>query len=123
MIELMMWIFGIYLWAHYTVATWFFMVSRLSNMNYDKSWRGVVQLAKELGLVVAVPLLPSLVIGYVADVLFNATYGTVAFRELPKETTFTARVKRNSRLPDSDHKLKMGLIWKGRLNRIMPGHV
>lgn len=49
---------------------------------------------------------PTLIIGYVLDVLCNWFVMTVLFLELPKETTVTARLKRHNRY---------GAGWRQRL--------
>lgn len=56
--------------------------------------------------------------GAVFDVLFNVIYGSLIFRELPREFFFTARVKRHVK---NYHPKAMA--WKERINKISPGHI
>ena len=74
------------------------------------------------GIVVLVPIYLALVIGLVADVIFNALWGTVIFRELPKEWSFTDRLKRHWHGGDKVQ-MKRALPWVDRVNAIDPGHV
>ena len=59
-----------------------------------------------------------LAVGAVFDVLFNAVWGTIIFRELPQEFFFTARVKRH--VKDGNEK---ALEWKDRINKISANHI
>lgn len=78
------------------------------------------------------PLYVFLAAGALCDILFNWIYGTIAFRELPKEFFFTSRIKRWSRYAETDRRVKtksrqkkydIALDWKQRINRIEPGHI
>jgi len=51
--------------------------------------------AKTLGPIAYAMGVPTLVIGYILDFLINVIICTIAFRELPRETTVTARLKRH----------------------------
>ena len=62
-----------------------------------------------------------LVIGGIADVLFNAVWGSWIFRERPHEWTMTARVKRHVR--GSGWRKAKALQWAEMLNAVDPGHV
>ena len=56
------------------------------------------------------------------DITFNLIFGTLFFREVPREWLFTNRVKRHiktSRRRD----LTVAMYWAGVLNSIDPGHV
>ena len=53
------------------------------------------------------------------DVIFNVTWGTIIFRELPREWLFTQRVQRH--MHDTDNHVVR--LWARRLNFIEPGHV
>ena len=126
-------------WALLTgfIAPWFFMLARLKNMGYTADIAGVKALKKEFGWLVCGLVLTGAVIGVVSDALFNIGVGLWDFRELPrwdkKEFLFTGRVKRWS--DDADAVLdagntgeliraeSKGLLWRNRLNKIMPGHV
>ena len=70
----------------------------------------------QFGWIVKVPVYFALAFGIVADVVFNATWGTVIFRELPKEWLFTDRLKRHRDNPRAAR-------WIARVNLIDPGHV
>lgn len=76
----------------------------------------------ELGWVTKVPVYLWLVIGILADVGFNATWGTWIFKELPHEFLFTDRLKRHW-YGDSKRMKRRAAPWVERLNRIDPGHV
>lgn len=53
------------------------------------------------------------------DVIFNFIWGSLIFREVPKEWLFTKRVSRHLRTGNK----KVALTWANRLNKIDPGHV
>lgn len=62
-----------------------------------------------------------LVVGLVADVAFNWIWGTVIFREFPKEIVFTSRIKR---LVKSDGwRGEKARQWAEFLNAVDPHHV
>lgn len=79
------------------------------------------------------PLYVFLAAGALCDIAFNWIYGTIAFREMPKEFFFTSRIKRWSKQAETDdrrsktkllhRKYKIALEWKQRINRIEPGHI
>ena len=78
------------------------------------------------------PLYMFLAGGALCDIAFNWIYGTIAFRELPREFFFTSRIKRWSRYAEEDssrgtkarqRKYDKALDWKQRINRIEPGHI
>jgi len=61
----------------------------------------------------------ALLIGWPGDVFFwNLLIGSIIFRELPRETTFSSRIERHAREGDL-----RGLRWAVRLNRVWPGHI
>lgn len=62
-----------------------------------------------------------LAIGLPADVLFNWIWGTVIFREFPRELMFTARVKRH--MSSSGENRWKAERWASMLNAVDPGHV
>lgn len=70
------------------------------------------------------PLYLLLVIFGITDVLFNITFGTWIFRELPREGFFTDRVKRHIKMADfGSRELSKAKYWKKILNAYDPGHV
>lgn len=70
----------------------------------------------ELGLIIKVPVYLWLAVGLLADVVFNATWGTAIFRELPREFLFTTRLKRHRDNPRAQK-------WIQLVNLIDPNHV
>lgn len=76
----------------------------------------------EFGWVVKVPLYLLLLVGVIADIVFNATWGTAIFRELPHEFLFTKRLKRHW-YGASEKQKERASPWQRRLNLIDPGHV
>lgn len=76
----------------------------------------------EIGIFMKIPVYVWLVIGLTADFGFNATWGTVIFRELPREMTFTARLKRHWRGNDGKQ-IERAKKWVEYVNMIDPGHV
>lgn len=66
-----------------------------------------------------------LVLGGIADVLFNIVWGSLIFRELPKlphELTMTARVRRHF-AKGSGWRQAKAAKWASMLNAVDPGHV
>ena len=76
----------------------------------------------EFGWIVKVPIYLWLIVGLLADICFNATWGTWIFRELPRETIFTKRLKRHWHGTD-DKQRRRAAPWVRRVNAIDPGHV
>lgn len=76
----------------------------------------------EFGWVVKVPILTFLLLGALADVVFNATWGSIIFRELPREGLFTSRLKRHWHGNDIKQEDRAA-PWVRRVNLIDPGHV
>ena len=74
-------------------------------------------------LAVLVPLYLFLGVYFVADFVFNATAGTVIFREVPREWGFTQRVKRQQANESDPVRQKKAALWARRLNKINPRHV
>lgn len=71
-----------------------------------------------LSLFWKVTLVPLAVIGLVLDAVFNLTFGTAMFLELPREMLFSARVQR--------HYLKgsrLAAWWKVQLNLFDEHHI
>ncbi len=59
-------------------------------------------------------------VGLLSDVVFNLTWGTVIFREFPREWMFSDRVRRRMKLVPADRK---AMYWSDILNAIDPGHI
>jgi len=76
----------------------------------------------EMGLVLLIPIYLSLAIGILADVLFNAIWGTIIFRERPREYLFTSRLQRHWNGPSAKQYARAA-PWVARVNLIDPGHV
>jgi len=76
----------------------------------------------ELSWITTVPVYLWSVIAILADVGFNATWGTAVFRELPREWLFTDRLKRHWHGDDEIQKAR-ARSWVDRVNFIDPGHV
>ncbi len=115
-------------------APWFFMMARLKNMGYTRS--DVRRFFDDFGWCIGALTITSLVVGVLSDVLFNLVYGSIIFREFPREFMFTSRVKRWAEGHDGYYKAEppkgktkyvdqylAGDLWRDRLNRIMPDHV
>lgn len=73
-----------------------------------------------LSLFWKVNIAPLAVLGLLLDAAFNVTFGTVLFRELPRELLFSARVQRHWRADKGD---RMAAFWARQLNAIDPDHV
>ncbi len=111
------------------IAPWFFMMARLKNMGYTR--HDVKRFFDDFGWLIGAMVIISLLLGAVADVIFNWLVGSIIFREIPKEFFFTARVERWAHVFDVESersyayskRAKLGSPWRDRLNRIMAGHV
>lgn len=66
-----------------------------------------------------------LLVGWPADVFYNWTVGTLRFRELPKELTYSARVRRHCResASVSEWRYRKACAWRDILNVVDPGHI
>lgn len=106
-----------FLWPWLTIVPWFIVVTWLEDKGY-RELRDVPALYRELGWLIGVPLTPYLAIGAWADIQFNWTWGTVIFRERPRELFFTDRLKRQYR---DGH--PRAAFWKEMVDRINPGHI
>lgn len=144
-------ILGLPIWALLVIAPWFFMLARLKNMgftgNSEYLLHEIERLYQVFGALTTISVMFCAVVGVLADVIFNAFWGSLIFREWPREVMFTKRVKRWSKSADRllsarnptgyapikppgaavpydlNHQQQMGLRWRTRLNRIMEGHV
>lgn len=76
----------------------------------------------EFGWIIKVPIYLWIFFGVLSDVVFNATWGTIIFRELPHEWLFTARLHRHWQRGSSKQKDRAA-PWVRRVNLIDPGHV
>jgi len=76
----------------------------------------------ELKWVSKVPIYLWLILGILADVAFNATWGTWIFREPPREFLFTDRLKRHW-YGSSRRQKERAAPWVKRVNLVDPGHV
>lgn len=107
MLDLLLWIVYLFVGSWLVLGALFLgypTVMRLKPMKDQLSW------------IVKVPVYFAFAFGLLADVIFNATWGTVVFREFPKEWTFTERLKRHKENPRAAK-------WIYRVNLIDPGHV
>lgn len=97
------------------VAVWLFTGGIHAKQIYEKKQADSFLLWMYAPLVMVVILL---------DVLFNATWGSLIYRELPKEWLFTTRTKRHYYGQNSSqHQIDAAERWAYRLNAIDPGHV
>ena len=111
MIDLLL--YGLLSWLYLIV--WFFAVARYMGMRKrDNTWTSVPRFIRYSLVVGLVP-------GLVIDGLFNLLYGSIAFRELPKESTFSDRVTRIVRFGGPRPELAMW--WAEVMNNIDPGHI
>lgn len=76
----------------------------------------------EFGWIIKVPIYLWIFFGALSDVVFNATWGTIIFRELPHEGLFTTRLKRHWRGGNNKQR-ERAAPWVRRVNLIDPGHV
>lgn len=106
---------GVACWLYFVV--WFFAVAKYLHMREDGTYDEVPKFFRWC-------LFLGLIPGLILDVIFNVTYGTVHFRELPKEWTFSQRVDRlldEAREGSRQH--DRAVWWANVLNTIDPGHV
>lgn len=75
----------------------------------------------ELSIYWRVMLWPLATIGLVLDVAFNVTFGTLMFRELPRELLFTSRCKRH--FHGRGRRQRLAAWWARQLNQFDPGHI
>lgn len=97
------------------LVVWFFAVGNYLGM---RDSRQIYVIPNFIRWSLIVGLLPGLFL----DVVFNLTYGTVHFKELPRELLFTDRVKRLVRNA-TGQRGRRALKWKKTLNAIDEGHV
>lgn len=111
-------IFSILWFCFFILSVYVFLTGWFFALTYSRTLK---KKGVEFSPVVLIPLFIFLGIGVVADCIFNATVGSVLFREPPKEWLFTQRVKRH--LNSDDGRKKTAQAWATRLNKIDPGHV
>jgi type IV secretory pathway TrbL component len=92
-----------------TLTGWFFAYTKIKELHE----KGV-----QFDWVVRVPMYAFLFIGFVCDVILNAVWGSIIFRELPRELTFSQRLRR---WKWSGH--PAALRWRDRINKIQPDHI
>lgn len=76
-----------------------------------------------LSLFWKVHVLPLAVVGLVLDGVFNLTFGTLMFRELPHELLFSARVQRHARRQPADRRRDLAMFWARQLNTFDSEHI
>jgi hypothetical protein len=113
MIELIAYVVGGGLITAVGVVGWFFAYAHAKHLKHE----GI-----EHGTLITVGIMLYLGAGVVFDVLFNLTWGSIIFREVPKEFLFTARVQRHVSSQYTRQR-KIARKWAERLNRVDPGHV
>lgn len=74
----------------------------------------------DLSLYWKVMLYPLAAVGIVLDVAFNVTFGTLMYRELPRELLFTARCQRHAK---GGSRQRLALWWARQLNQFGEGHI
>jgi len=82
----------------------------------------------QFSFVITWPLYIWLAYGVLLDIIFNATYATIVFRELPKEFLFTQRIKRWIETSEanpsvSNKRIALAKRWRTRINKIEPNHI
>jgi len=80
----------------------------------------------ELTLFWKIIIIPAAVVGITMDCLFNVVFGTIVFRELPREWLFSHRVYRHWNVaPWKEQKRNVAIaqFFVTNLNLIDPGHV
>lgn len=68
-----------------------------------------------------VMLAPAALLGLVLDVAFNVIFGTIVFRELPREWLFTSRCRRH--IQGAGSRQRMARWWAKQLNPFDQGHI
>jgi hypothetical protein len=101
------------------------MILKLVYLWFGVHWAYVAIMharSKRLSLYWKVMLYPLAVVGLVLDVAFNVVFGTLMYRELPRELLFTSRCKRHFRGDDEKRK-RLASWWAVQLNQFDPGHI
>ena len=112
--------FGLWVAAWLYFVVWFFSVAHYIHMKDDGRFDQVPK-------VFQYSLIAGLVPGLLLDVVFNVLYGSIAFREFPREWLFSTRVKRHIKGMSYSNGLsrreRLALWWQTVLNTIDPGHI
>ena len=107
------------------LVLWFFAVGTYLRMERDHSLRGIPRF-------IYWSLYTMLVPGVILDFLFNVTYGTLHYKQIPRDWLFsgtTARILREtveeggSTAPYTSKRRQRALRWQKILNAIDPGHI
>ena len=115
---------GLYVLAAWGyLVLWFFAVGTYLRMEKDHSLRGIPRF-------IYWSLYTMLIPGVILDFLFNITYGTLHYRQIPRDWLFsgtTARILREDdqqkRWGNPTTRYKRALRWQRILNAIDPGHI
>ncbi len=113
MIDLIIWVLGAMVLSWLILGATIFAYPTVTRLKDQ---------AHEFGWIVKVPILLFAIAGALSDVIFNATWGTIIFRELPHEWLFTERLKRHWH-GDNRLQKERAAPWVRRVNLIDPGHV
>lgn len=81
-----------------------------------------VMARSSLSLYWKVHLFPLAIIGFALDIAFNVLFGTLMFREIPKELLFSSRVQRHVRNGQTK-RLGLAMFWAKQLNAFDPDHI
>ena len=109
------------LWGYLVV--WFFAIGTYLRLERNHKLRDLPSFIYWTLYVMLIP-------GVVLDFLFNITYGTLHYKQIPKDWLFsgtTARILREdsqiARWGNPTTRYKRALRWKRILNTIDPGHI
>jgi hypothetical protein len=103
------------LWGY--LVLWFFAVGTYIRMEKDHTLRNIPRF-------IYITLYTMLIPGVILDFLFNVTYGTLHYGQLPKDWLFsgtTARILQEQ--SPGTRRYKRAFRWKSILNSIDPGHI
>src|SRR5688572_8958618 len=98
-----LWAVGLWLGVHWSYVA----IMHAKGKRLTKYWR--------------VMLYPLAIVGLVIDAAFNVVFGSLMFRELPRELLFTSRCQRHARGDGSRQRL--ALWWAKQLNQFDPDHI
>lgn len=76
----------------------------------------------QLSLFWKVHIVPLAVVGLLLDVAFNVTFGSIMFRELPREWLFSSRVQRHVKAGVSK-RFGLAMFWTRQLNAFDADHI
>ena len=83
--------------------------------------KAVLERGEQIHWVFKGPLYLLLAIGLPLDIAWNVIAGTLMFQELPRELTFTSRLKRWK--AEGGRRGQRARWWAAELNKFDPGHV